>query len=817
MNNLKITQETANVARCGVILCECRPKIAPGVDLPALVKLLQNPAPASHLEILPFPCLSPGLEKVKEAVSQKGLNRLVIAGCEPRIMLKKFERELEALGLEEGQIDMVNLRDHVVQAHVGKPAELAVKGAKLIKASLAGLLALEPSPKVKVEFKGPVMVLGGGLATYGAALELLRQQIETIIVVPTTDVEEEISTLPERYPGEHHYHDRLRRIIGEVQESPLVQMISGVELEKVMGHLGDYTVTFSNGNKQLPQVYQVGAVIAALDGEMLHHGSDFGHDGVRVLCQTEMEEAITTHGPPAHHVVFWINDYEANQPYAQLSTKTAWNMACDIREKSVQSQVSILYNNKMPLPLSTSERVKARTLGIPWIPYDGSIRPTVQAGYITYSRLDDHIEYELPWDQLVLSPKRSVGLHATKIAKILGEEVVEGEFLELYPQMVRPDQVGLDERVLIAGSARKPCDLRESLREGRHAAGKIADLVQKAKAGQLFAPRNVCTVDQSRCTGCGLCKEVCGCGGIQPVEGVGGNIPRSVDPMVCTGDGTCAASCPHLALTLQNNTTAQHEARVAALAQRLAEDEVPGFGCFWSGTAAADHAGLRGLTYSRRFHLLPIRCIGQLDPSVMARAFLEGANGLLLIGCNPEECHHSYGLDHTWNRILLIKKLLSLCGLERDRIALSHCDLNKPEQYVRTVGSFLTTMDRLGPIVRDAQSQGKLRALYDTVLNPRVRWVLGVSLRRPWEMTYPADQRDALAYDETLTDVLFEEFVRTRITNLLHYHEGFLQLDDITKALGVEKQRALNCLKDMADEGLLSRIFKDRTPYYSLR
>jgi coenzyme F420-reducing hydrogenase delta subunit/ferredoxin len=756
------------------------------------------------------------LEKVKEAIGQKGLNRLVIGGCESRVMLKKFERELEPLGLEEGQIDMVNLRDHVAKPHPGEPAVLAVKGAKLIKASLAGLQALEPAPKVRVEFKGPVMVLGGGIASYGAAQELLRQQIETIIVVPTEDGEEEIRRIHERYPGERHYYDRLGRVIREVQESPLVQRITGVELEKVMGRLGDYTVTFSSGDQQTPQVFQVGAIIAALDGEMLHQGSDFGHDGVRVLCQTEMEEFLITHQPPAHRVVFWINDLETARPYAQLSTKTAWNMACFIREKSVQSQVSILYNNRMPLPLSTSERVKARTLGIAWIPYDGSIRPTVQAGYITYSRLDDQIEHELPWEQLVLSPRRSVGLHATKIAKILGEEVVEGEFLEMYPQMVRPDQVGLDERVLIAGSARQPCDLREALRQGHRAAGKIAELVHKARAGELFAPRNVCTVDQSRCTGCGLCKEICGCGGIQPVEGVGGNIPRSVDPMVCTGDGTCAAACPHLALTLQNNTTAQHEARVTALAQRLAENEVLGFGCFWSGTAAADHAGLRGLTYSQRFHLLPIRCIGQLDPSVMARAFLEGANGLLLIGCRPEECHHSYGLDHTWNRILLIKKLLSLCGLERERIALAHSDLNKPAQFVRTVESFLATVDRLGPIARDTKTLDRLKALYDTVHNARVRWVLGVSLRRPWETTYPADQREALAYDETLTDVLTEEFVRTRITNLLHYHEGFLRLDEITKALDVEKQRALNCLKEMADEGLLSRIFKDRIPYYSM-
>ena len=103
-------------------------------------------------------------------------------------------------------------------------------------------------------------------------------------------------------------------------------------------------------------------------------------------------------------------------------------------------------------------------------------------------------------------------------------------------------------------------------------------------------------------------------------------------------------------------------------------------------------------SYNRRFYLLPVRCLGQIDPVVMGRAFLEGANGLLLIGCNPEECHHSYGIDHTWSRVWVLKKLLALCGLERDRIALAHSDITKPERFVDTVESFIKTMDALGPI-----------------------------------------------------------------------------------------------------------------------
>ena len=206
----------------------------------------------------------------------------------------------------------------------------------------------------------------------------------------------------------------------------------------------------------------------------------------------------------------------------------------------------------------------------------------------------------------------------------------------------------------------------------------------------------VCTVDPDKCIGCGLCNEICDCGGIEPFEGTGGHIPRKVDPMVCTGGGTCAAACPYNALTLQNNTTQMREVRVAALAKALQAGDVLGFGCNWGGGAAADHAGLKGLRHDARFHLLTIGCIGQLDPVILGRAFLDGADSMLLVGCPPEECHHSYGLDHTWSRILLIKKLLTLSGLDRNRIALAHADMNDPEGYVRTVNSFMAKMDGAG-------------------------------------------------------------------------------------------------------------------------
>ena len=69
--------------------------------LAVLTKLLHESPGVAHVEVLPFSCLRPGLDRIQEVVAEKGLNRLIVAGCESRILHKKFEQALEALGLAE--------------------------------------------------------------------------------------------------------------------------------------------------------------------------------------------------------------------------------------------------------------------------------------------------------------------------------------------------------------------------------------------------------------------------------------------------------------------------------------------------------------------------------------------------------------------------------------------------------------------------------------------------------------------------------------------------------------------------------------------
>ena len=819
MQNAKTLKTVRPESRLGIFLCECGEEIAPKVDLAALAQTLAQAPSVEHVEILPFSCLAPGLDRIREVIAREGLNRLIVAGCESRLLHKKFESSLATLGVMEEQIDLVNLRDHVARVHQATPRELAEKGVKLIRASQAWLETLKPAPRLRIDYQGPVLVLGGGIAAYGAAQELAEQGLEIILILHW-EPEEDIRRARGVYPGDDHSFHQLRNLIQKVVTSPLVRTVQAGELQQVSGRFGDYTVTVAAAEGEGNLAVQAGAIIAALDWEVAHQLPEAGHDGERIICQVEMNEFIREGQPLSGKIVFWVNDIESGQPFAApFSLEGAWNMAIHLRETFPETQVSILYDGSLPIPFGTFDRVRARQLGISLITYEGKIRPQVKSEYISFNRMNIQTEQDLGWDLLVLSPRRQPGAEALRTAKILGLEVKEEEFLERSPQMVRPEQVVLDEK-LIVGSASQPCDLRGALSQGRRVAKKIGALVKKAQAGELYAPPVISVMDQSKCSVCTLCREICDCLAIQPVsgpvEGLGRDVPRMVDPMLCTGEGTCAASCPELALTLQNCTLAQHLARVTALAHSLEAREVMGFGCQWSGAAAADQTGMRGLPYNRRFYLLPVRCLGQIDPIVMGRAFLEGANGLLLIGCNPEECHHSYGIDHTWSRVWVLKKLLDLVNLGRDRIALAHSDITKPEQFVSTVESFIQTIDALGPINRDAETQSKLQALYDTLHSYRVRWVLGVSLRRPWETSYPMHMPNPAAYDRTLTEIVTEEFFRARVRNLLRVKGKSLLLSDISEALGVDEERAHDYLKDMGHEGLISIVFINRTLYYGL-
>jgi coenzyme F420-reducing hydrogenase delta subunit/ferredoxin len=804
-----------DIPKTGVFLCKCGQKIEPFVDLSILKNNMTHQDGVECCDILPYPCLEPGLKHIIHNIRKKGLNRLIVAGCESRLMLKKFETQLEAEGLKKGQIDIVNLRGHVASVSDLSPEQKAKKGIKLVKASVAEMTALKSSIQQKIDINSPPIIVGGGIASFTAAQELARKGIDCLLSLSEDNPDTILKNIHKQFPGERSNYDRLKTIINDVKNSPHVKILPQGELCELSGITGDYTLSYTVPEKTSRVKYNSGAIIACLDGELSPPGPEFGYDGKTVLCQTNFEEQIWCKEIPKGNMVFWISDYESGQQeFAQLSARSAWEMSRHILENSKNSSVVIMYNEQMSLPLSAQEMAVGRKLGLIWVPYDKSVQPILQAGYITFGSINDHLEHEIPWDRIILSPIRKLGEKSLNTAKILGIIHGESEFLGIHHAKVRPEMVGREETYL-AGSARYACNLNDVLNQGRKAGKKNAEMMQKSAEGKLFAPRVVCIVDTNKCVGCGQCQELCDCNGIGVIEGIGGGLPRVVDPMVCTGGGTCAASCPYQALTLQNNTTDQREARVASLSSQLSGNEFVAFACSWAGLPAADNAGNQGLKYNPGIHIISVPCVGQIDTSVMARAFLEGAPGLLLIGCVPEDCHHSFGVDHAWSRVNLMKKLFTLCGFERSRIALAHADLNRPEEFIHTVESFSRMMKTFGGgIEKTPENQNKLQSIYRLVkYNSRIRLLLSSGLRRPWEQTYRGDQRFALAYDKSdFMEALKEEFLKARLEDFLISEKKPLGLQELANAVSEDNIREQ--LDELITEGIINRSYKKGKPFF---
>jgi coenzyme F420-reducing hydrogenase delta subunit/NAD-dependent dihydropyrimidine dehydrogenase PreA subunit len=586
--------------------------------------------------------------------------------------------------------------------------------------------------------------------------------MESLLFSSAQDPDQVLAQLPHTFPGSRLFSKELTELLREVFTSPLVKVLPDQPVDYVVGHVGDYRLGLRQPDGQVTEMTG-SALILALDREFVPGDYDYIGGGERVCDLLELEERLTQGDIEAGKVVFWVNSPEHGKAAQEFTAVAAWRNSLVLARNYPEVKPTVLYPANITLPLSGADLAEARECGIALTSYAPEVHPVVQSGYLTYFSPQDHLEHELEWDNLVVSMVPGEPVAKTQeLLRWLPVYSENGGRLRKAQLKLKPEQVA-DETIFLTGSASELLDLNEVLQQGKKAARGVIHLQEKAKRGALVSPV-VVTIDQDLCEGCGLCTEVCPCGGVQHVKPGSGPVPRHADNHLCSGGGTCAATCPYEAVKMLNNTAQQLEARIKAVLARMQEDEALGFICGWGGLGAADLAGVKGLSYASGAYLIPVNCLGSIDPAIFSMAFVNGANSILLAGCTPTaSCHYIYGVDHSWYRVNIMKKLLSLAGLERRRITMGYVDVNQPEGFVRMVESHLDGMQKLAPIQRDEKTKTKLWAIHATLHRPRVRWVLGTSLRRPTEKEFPGEQLNAVDADETMLDVLREEFLASRI------------------------------------------------------
>lgn len=131
------------------------------------------------------------------------------------------------------------------------------------------------------------------------------------------------------------------------------------------------------------------------------------------------------------------------------------------------------------------------------------------------------------------------------------------------------------------------------------------------------------------------------------------------------------------------------------------EPRIVGFLCNWCAYGGADLAGTSRLQYPTNVDIIRVMCSGRVDPTFVLKAFQLGADGVLICGCHPGDCHYSEGNYKTARRVPILIKLLEQFGIEPQRLRLEWVSASEGDRFAALVNEITEQIRELGPFNRN--------------------------------------------------------------------------------------------------------------------
>ena len=137
------------------------------------------------------------------------------------------------------------------------------------------------------------------------------------------------------------------------------------------------------------------------------------------------------------------------------------------------------------------------------------------------------------------------------------------------------------------------------------------------------------------------------------------------------------------------------------------EPKIVGFLCNWCSYRGADLAGTARIKYAPNVRIIRVMCSARIEPAFILKAFQAGADGVMVLGCHPGDCHYQEGNYKTMRRMPLLKKLLAQMGIEEDRVRLEWVSASEGERFATLVNEITEKVRALGPLSRKYMEEGR--------------------------------------------------------------------------------------------------------------
>jgi len=563
-------------ARVGAFICHCGNNIAGFLDVAAVTEYAKTLPHVVLAQESMYTCSDAGRAEIVRAVSDQGLNRVVVASCTPRTHEPLFRATCRQAGLNPYLFEFVNIRDQCSWVHMQERERATEKAKDLVRMGVARAVLLEPREEIEVAVVPAALVIGAGIAGLNVALSLAQRGFAVYLVEREPEMGGLLRGAHRLYPTGDDARGFVETRIKAVREHPQITVFTSAEVGEVKGFVGNYEVQVKQRGKEFELA--VGTIVVATGAEVLQPTGLYGYDGKKVITQRELDrllaERMGSLGQQISALVMiqCVGSRNEERPYcSRICCMTAVRSAMWIREASPTTQVYVLYRDMLTLGTTYEDLYReARGKGVIFIQYDPQSPPTVSDRGTGASTGKQVIVYDpllgqnisIPCDLVVLSTPL-VGQDGTAtLAQLLKVPVDEyGFFMEAHAKL-RPLDFATD-GVFLCGCAHWPASVGESLSQADGAAARASILLGK---GSVQVEPIVSAVDEALCIGCGLCETVCPYSAIV-LRDTGAGRKAQIVPASCKGCGVCGAGCPALAITMQHFTNQQFAAQIDALVE----------------------------------------------------------------------------------------------------------------------------------------------------------------------------------------------------------------------------------------------------------
>ena len=226
----------------------------------------------------------------------------------------------------------------------------------------------------------------------------------------------------------------------------------------------------------------------------------------------------------------------------------------------------------------------------------------------------------------------------------------------------------------------------------------------------------------------------------------------------------------------------------------MTEPKIVAILCNWCSYAGADLAGVNRFQYPPTIRIIRVMCSTRVEPSFVLKAFLRGADGVLVGGCHLGDCHYVTGNYYTIGKVNMAKRLLRHAGIDERRLRLEWVSASEGERFANIVTEFTEELKELGPLPEEQKNSLALKAAYNISFSPRIRIIatkermLTTEGNRYGEIFTSHEMErlaNAIVYDE-----LNEEMIRLLIK------EKMLTLEEIAKETGLREEIVFRYLMD---------------------